>query len=178
MSEPFIGEIRIWGCNYAPRNWAICNGGYLQISEFSALFAIIGTLYGGDGRTNFRLPDLRGRSPMHWGNGPGLTYRPIAEKAGVATVPLTENEIPMHDHVVHGAVQLGSSPEPSPSYMLGVDPNETEIISFMSKNVSANTTMSNSMFSTTGESQPHENRQPLLSLNFCIALDGIFPPRN
>ncbi|KZY95593.1 phage tail protein, partial [Oleibacter sp. HI0075] len=121
MSEPFIGEIRIFGCNFAPRGWAFCQGQLLPIAQNTALFSILGTTYGGDGRTTLALPDLQGRAPMHPGRGPGLTARRLGEKTGVDEVTLTEAELPNHKHVLYGAQTAGTEASPSNTRMMARD---------------------------------------------------------
>ena len=113
MSEPFIAEIRIFAGNFAPRGWALCDGQLLPISQNTALFSLIGTVYGGDGETNFALPDLRGRAAMHAGNGPGLTPRQLGSRSGAATVTLTPGEVPSHNHAMRASPNPGESPDPT-----------------------------------------------------------------
>lgn len=169
MSDQFIGEIRAVGFSFAPTGWAFCDGQLLPINQNMALFAILGTTYGGDGVTNFALPDLRDRSPIHQGQGPGLTNRSLGASGGQATVTLTAAELPAHSHQVSAANAAGTSADPAervwaatscPTY--STDPPDT--------------TMSPSAISVTGGGSPHNNRQPFLGLNFIIALSGIFPP--
>jgi microcystin-dependent protein len=170
MSAPFVGEIRILGCNFAPRGWAFCAGQLMAISQNPALFALLGIYYGGNGTTNFALPDLRGRAPMFFGQGPGLTPRSIGEQGGSEAVGLVVSEMPSHTHVVSAATShadranasgavLASGSEP----VYGPGP--------------ATVAMAGSATTPEGGSQPHNNMQPFVALNFCIALQGIFPPR-
>ena len=193
MSEPFLGEIIMFGGTFAPRGWAFCNGQLLAISSNSALFAILGTTYGGDGRTTFGLPNLQGRVAMHPGTGPGLTTRRLGQTGGVENVTLTTQEIPSHTHtptvnttgaVTAKAVNAGGN-QISPSgntwadsgsndrdYHTGtpdVDMNAAAI------NNTLNTTVT---IGNTGGSQQHTNVQPFQCVNFIIALQGIFPSRN
>lgn len=168
--EPFIGQIQLFGFAFAPRGWALCDGALLPINENSALYALLGTIYGGDGRTTFGLPDLRGRAPIHFGNGPGLTPRTIGERAGRESVTLTTNEIPAHGHGVQGSAGASSK---SPS---GLVPGFNSATSAYA--VADGTKMATGMVEQSGGSLPHDNMQPYLALNYCIALVGIFPPRN
>lgn len=178
MSEPFIGEIRMWACNYAPRGWAFCRGGLLPINENTALYAVIGILYGGDGRNTLGLPNLQGRAPMHWGQGSGLKIRNIGEKSGLAAVSLNQEQMPSHDHILKGVKQVGSASQPNSNLMMGFDSGATENIVYLVANTTANATLANSALGFAGNSQSHENRQPSLAVNFCIALVGLFPSRN
>ena len=172
MSNPYIGEIRLFAGNFAPVGFAFCNGQLLAISENSALFALIGTIYGGDGQTTFALPDLRGRLPMHQGTGPGLTTRVIGQQFGTETVTLTTAQIPAHSHPV-----LCSS-APSSAGPAGAFWAQTTGVSGFGPSSSANTTMNAATITTSGGSQPHENLMPLLAVNFIISLFGVFPSRN
>lgn len=174
MSEPFIAEIRIFAGNFAPRSWAFCDGQLLPVSQNTALFSLIGTTYGGDGRTTMALPDLQGRAPMHPGRGPGLTARRLGEKVGVTTVTLTEAQIPSHSHTVRASSGNGGVPGPSSS------------TSFSSSGVDAlyhtdtqtnQVDMAMETLGTAGGSQSHDNVQPYLTLNFIIALQGLYPSR-
>ncbi len=179
MSEPFLGEIRCFGFNFAPIGWAQCNGQIMSIAQNDALFAVIGTTYGGDGVQTFALPNLQGQVPMHWGSHPSLNTQ-IGQVMGQSTVTLNVNQLPQHVHTVVSAPALaGQAGERSPS---------PTSISFLSnakgsfvyqKTPSALTaSFSPQAIGAAGNSQPHENMQPYLVLNFCIALEGIFPSRN
>ncbi len=179
MSEPFVGEIRVWGCNFAPRGWAFCNGGLLPIAENTTLYSVIGTIYGGDGRTSMGLPNLQGRAPMHWGTGPGLSPHNAGELSGVITVPLNETQIPNHDHIVTGVRSSGTSATPSSDLFMGVDRgNSGDNILYLSDTETPNTQLASQALSTAGGTEGHENMQPYLTMNFCIALDGLYPSRN
>ena len=166
MSEPFVAEIRIFAGNFAPRGWAFCNGQLLPISQNTALFSLIGTIYGGDGRTTTALPNLQDRIPMHRGRGPGLTSRRLGERSGVDDVTLAEAEIPSHNHGVPTATTANSaSPQNAvhaPAPMFGVG---------------SNVTLSANVVGSVGGAQSHENRQPYLAINFIIALFGVYPSR-
>jgi microcystin-dependent protein len=171
MSEPFIGQIVMFAGNFAPRGWAFCDGQLLAISQYSALFSILGTTYGGDGRTTFALPDLRGRVAMHAGNGPGLSNRPLGTRGGAEEVTLNINQIPSHSHGL--AASSAPAADTSPSGNL---PAETRRDAYVSG--SPNTTMATAAISNTGGSQAHTNVQPYTVVNYIIALQGIFPSRS
>ena len=174
MSEPFIGQIIMFGGNFAPRDWAFCDGQLLPISQNQALFSILGTIYGGDGRTTFALPDLRGRVSVHPGNGPGLSSYELGQKGGVEHVTLTIPQIPAHNHKVECNTDPGNTPSPA-----GAIPGaETAAGVDLWTNADADGTMKDSMIQNTGGSQQHENRQPFLAVNYIIALQGLFPSRN
>lgn len=174
MSEPFIAEIRIFAGNFAPRSWAFCNGQLLPVSQNTALFSLIGTTYGGDGRTTTALPNMEGRAPMHPGRGPGLTSRRLGQKTGTETVTLTEAQIPNH---THGMNADGSTGGP-----LGGGANASNPVgNYLGASVkySNSTTNQVSMHSVTntGGSQSHNNMQPYLAINYIIALQGLYPSR-
>ena len=164
MSEPFLGEIRMFGSNFAPRGWALCDGQLLAISSNTALFSLLGTTYGGDGRTTFGLPDLRGRFPMHVGNGPGLTPRPWGQKSGAESVTLTVAEMPQHGHAVTADPGNTSSPVDN----LPAESNDSIYA----------TGTSGSVGPKAGGNQPHNNMPPFQTVHFIIALQGIFPSRS
>ena len=177
MSEPFIAEIKIFAGNFAPRGWAFCNGQLLPIAQNTALFALIGTTYGGDGRTTTGLPDLQGRAPMHPGNGPGLSQKRLGEKGGVETVTLTEAQMPPHQH--------GMAPNTAPASTFIAD--NTSAISRSVNGLSYNdepgpamTSLHESAIGDYGAASVsgHQNLQPILTLNFIIALVGVFPSRS
>ncbi|HEX4304004.1 MAG TPA: tail fiber protein [Rhizomicrobium sp.] len=182
MSNQYVGEIRPFGFTFAPRDWAFCDGALQSIANNSTLFAVIGTTYGGDGQTTFGLPDMRGRAPMHQGTGPGLTPRVIGQSFGSANVTLLQANMPAHIHTINALAnaQGGEALEtgtPGPTAMLG---NSTSGC----KGWHGTTTVpplqpfSNKAISINGGSLPHDNLQPLLAVNFCMALFGIFPTRN
>lgn len=178
MSEPFIAEIRIFAGNFAPRSWAFCNGQLLPISQNTALFSLIGTTYGGDGRTTTALPNLEGRAPMHPGRGPGLTDRRLGQRGGVETVTLSETQIPNHNHAV-----LASD---DPGGFAGGGPNSATPVGSHFANTSSSGQyyapgQPDSPMNETGEtggSQAHNNMQPYLAINFIIALQGLYPSRS
>jgi microcystin-dependent protein len=177
MSEPFIGEIIMFAGNFAPRGWAFCEGQLLPIAQNSALFAILGTTYGGNGQTTFDLPDLRGRVPMQPGPGPGLTPRTLGESSGVENVTLISPQIPAHTHALSAHGGPGDSPSPEGAVVaVLVDPNTQQPLNLYSS--TPTTTMANTAVGLAGGSQPHTNVQPYLCINFIIALEGIFPSRS
>ncbi|TNJ32877.1 phage tail protein [Arenimonas terrae] len=179
MTSPFIGEIHIFPYNFAPRNWAFCQGQLIAISQNTALFSLLGTQYGGNGQTTFALPNFGGTAAVAQGQGPGLTPRTMGETFGSNTVTLISTEMPTHNHgVVLYAQNTAAKRAASPSSgnALSVSSN-TSATSFLPAG-STNTTFGTNMLGVAGGSQPHENRQPHLTLGFCIALQGIFPARN
>lgn len=172
MSEPFVGEIRMFAGNFAPQGWALCNGQLLAVSQNDALFSLVGTTYGGDGRTTFGLPDLRGRVPIHPGTGPGLSPLPLGAAGGVEQVTLTASQIPSHGHGLAGSSKIADQTDPGnnlPAKSLNVD-----LYSGDQPNVSA----ASVAVGTAGGSQSHANMQPYLCVNFIIALFGVYPSRN
>lgn len=168
MSEPYIGEIRMFAGNFAPRGFALCNGQILAIAQNTALFSLIGTTYGGNGVTTFQLPDLRGRAPIHQGQGPGLSQYELGQAAGAETITLITQEIPAHRHAFVGSGGGGSSPA---GELLGT-PSGDDI--FTSGPVSG----ALAGVSTAGGGEPHDNVMPSVVINFIIALQGVFPSRN
>ena len=178
MAEPFIAEIRIWGSTFNPRGWAGCDGQTIAINQNTALFSLIGILYGGDGTSSFNLPDLQGRSPMHFGHGPGLSMRMVGESAGTEQVTLNQAQLPQHRHTLFGYSEQGNSSSPANNH-LAVDVGAgTGVIRYTAEqNQATTTTMASNSLGNTGGSQGHENRQPLLAMRFCIALTGLYPSR-
>ena len=171
MSTAFVGQIQPFAFSFAPRYWAHCNGNLLSIAQYNALYQLIGTIYGGDGRTTFALPDLWGRAPMQFGNGPGLSPAVMGEKAGQQSVTLLQTQMPIHNHTV-GAVQaLGTVNEPNGAYYAADSSGQDRIYSTNPPN----TMMSVGMLNYTGGSQSHNNMQPFLAVNWCISLYGIYP---
>ena len=173
MSNPYLGEIRIFGFTFAPAGWALCNGQILSISQNTALFSLLGTTYGGNGQSTFALPNLQGRVPNHFGQGAGLSTYTQGQVGGVESVTLTVNQMPQHNHLVNATSDTAAAAGPSPKY-LGHSPSTPIYVNVPTVVVQ----MSPGMISITGGSQAHENRQPYLTLNFCISLQGIFPSRN
>ena len=172
MSEPFLGQISIYGFNFAPRGWAMCNGQILPIAQNTALFSLLGTTYGGNGQTTFALPDLRSRVPIHVGQGPGLSSYSLGQAAGTETDTLTINQMPQHNHLVNASGEDGDSSKPAGRFPAVM----TQGSGYLS--ASDGSTMAATVIGLTGGGQPFPILQPYLTLNFCIALEGIFPSRN
>ena len=173
MADPFVAEIRIFGFNFAPTGWSLCDGQLLPISQNTALFSLLGTTYGGDGKSTFALPDLQGRSPMHPGQGPGLSLHDLGESAGEQFVTLLESEMPGHAHVARAiAPPTANQDDASPDVQLAV---------VVGANIYATSNsvqqLAAAAIAPNGGSSPHNNMQPFLTMNFCIALQGVFPPR-
>jgi microcystin-dependent protein len=174
MTTPYVGQISMTGFNFAPPGWALCNGQTLPISQYQALFAIIGTTYGGDGITNFQLPNLQGRVGMHMGTSPGTGNFVLGQIGGETTHTLTQAEMPAHYHPAVVASAGGNSAVPTNNAWAASTDGDPIYIN-PSK---ANTTLAINAIGTTGGNQPHENMQPFLAINFIIALQGIFPTHN
>lgn len=170
MSQPFIAEIKIFAGNFAPRGFAFCNGQLLPISQNTALFSLIGTTYGGDGRTTTALPNLQGRLPMHQGRGPGLTPRTLGQRGGAETVTLNSNQIPSHTHSLRGSSVAGDTTSPASAF-----PAMAPIYEPTGSNL---TNMADEAMLPAGGGQAHNNEQPFLALSFIIALQGLFPSRS
>lgn len=173
MSEPFIGEIKIFPYSFAPQGWAYCNGQIMQISQNQALFAVIGITYGGNGSTTFALPNLQGRVPISFGSGPGLTPRTIGQSSGSNFVTLSVGQIPGHTHTLSGESVDGTQKTVNNAY-----PAQAGSQFSYQNAASPLAQMNGAALSTSGGSQPHANMQPCLGVNYCIALIGIFPPRS
>lgn len=171
MADPFVAEIRIFPGNFAPTGWATCDGQLLPISQNTALFSLLGTMYGGNGLSTFALPDLKGRSPMHHGQGPGLSVRDIGESSGSETVTLLMSETPVHSHSLKAVGDVGDVNTPT-----GNSISRSAGASVYGTTGSV-TPMSPQAIGISGSGFPHNNRQPLLTLTFIIALQGVFPPR-
>ena len=174
MSEPFVAEIRIFAGNFAPRGWAFCNGQLLPISQNTALFSLIGTTYGGDGRSTTALPNLKGRAPMHPGRGPGLTSRRLGQRGGVEMVTLSEAQMPSHTHSLRAANTPATVNAPNNTTALARSANGFAY----KQNVAANATLNTDALLSSGGSQPHNNMSPFLVMNFIIALVGLYPSRS
>lgn len=172
MTNPFVAEMRIFPFNFPPTGWAFCNGQILPISQNTALFSLLGTTYGGDGKSNFALPNMQGRAPMQPGQGPGLSLHDLGEEGGEATVTLLESEMPSHNHKV-----MAESQDPADTII----PSPSTAIARSSGGglyqTTNNVQMSGSTIAPVGGNQPHNNMMPYLALNFCIALQGVYPPR-
>lgn len=173
MSAPYLGQVSIFGFNFAPRGWALCNGQLLPIAQNAALFAILGTTYGGNGVQTFALPDLRSRMPMSLGQGPGLTNRVLGQSGGEENHTLTLNELPQHTHVAQAST--GAATTSSTSNNLFAMPAKVPVYRSAGANPVA---LNPASVASSGGGQPHSNIQPYLTANFCIALQGIFPSRN
>jgi len=181
MSNPFLGEIRLFAFNFPPRGWALCNGQLLSISQNTALFALLGTTYGGNGQTTFALPNLQSRVPIHQGQGPGLSPYVMGQTAGEENHTLISTEMPQHLHQVSPACSAEDANQAaaknnfpaSPAVSVGGAP-----VNAYTNAASPNTFMGSTNSSIAGGSQPHNNVQPYLVVSFCIALVGIFPSRN
>jgi len=171
--EPFIGQIQPFGFNYAPQGWMPCNGQLLPISQYSALFSLLGTQFGGDGRTTFALPDLRGRVSLHQGQGPGLSNYIMGQAGGTEQVTLTQTEMPSHSHAVNCVSGLGNVGSPAGALPGAENAPGADVWS----NVAPDAQMATNMISPSGGSQGHSNIQPYLTVNWCIATQGIFPTR-
>lgn len=171
MSEPFVGEIRMFAGNFAPRGWAFCDGQLLAVSQNDALFSLLGTIYGGDGRTTFGLPDLRGRIPIHAGHGPGLSERRLGAKGGAEKVTLTVNQLPSHGHPLRGSSAIANQREPVGRALGGA---ETRVYA----RVFSPQGMSAQAVTSIGGSRSHSNTMPFLCVHFIIALVGIYPSRH
>lgn len=173
MADPFVAEIRMFGFNFAPTGWALCNGQLLPLSQNTALFSLLGTTYGGNGKSNFALPDLQGATPMQPGQGQGLSLRDLGEIGGSSTVTLLQTEIPFHTHTMMAAADIGDQNSPAPTRVLTVSNNGA----IYAPGNSTPAMMSVQALAPAGGSLPHNNLMPYLVLNFCIALQGVFPPR-
>ncbi len=170
MSQPFLGSITLFGGNFAPRGYMFCQGQILAISQNSALFALIGTTYGGDGQTTFALPNLAGRAAIHQGTGPGLSNYSIGQTAGVETVTLIANQLPAHTHTATASNAVGGG---GPAGAVWAQPSSGQPYG-----ATPNVAMNAAALTAAGGNQPHENMMPFLALNFIIAVEGIFPSRN
>ena len=171
--DPFVAEIRIFPFNFPPRGWAFCIGQVMPISQNTALFALLGTTYGGDGKSTFGLPDLKDRAPMHPGQQ-GLSDHVLGEKAGSETVTLLQSEIPAHSHALRASIEPGDNRLPAPALALATSTGAFAYVGGSPATVA----MAPQALAPAGGSQPHNNMQPYLTLNYCIALVGIFPSQN
>jgi microcystin-dependent protein len=192
MSQPFLGEIKMFGGNFAPRGFAFCNGQLMAISQNTALFSLLGTTYGGNGQTTFALPNLQSRSPMHWGQGPGLSQVVLGEMSGTESVTLLTTQMPAHTHIITtsgngGSITLPCSTNPGdsdspagriPAISAGGEEQYADPSAANAQTAPVNVTVPTPTAGITGGSQPHDNRSPYLAVSFIIALEGIFPSRN
>jgi microcystin-dependent protein len=173
MADPFVAEIRIFGFTFAPRGWAFCNGQILPISQNTALFSLLGTTYGGNGQSTFALPNMQDNAPMHPGQGPGLSLHDLGETGGAPFVTLLESEIPAHTHTMNASTQDGGDSHPQNNLLAqGIG-----IGQYIASNTGPFVNLNPSAMPPAGGSLPHNNMMPYLTLNFCIALQGVFPPR-
>jgi microcystin-dependent protein len=172
MADPFVAEIRIFAFQFAPKGWAWCNGQLLPLSQNTALFSLLGTTYGGNGTSNFALPDLQGRAPMHPGQGPGLSLHDLGETGGSETVTLLQSEIPAHSHILRATLDDADIAIPTPARVLAkasanlYNPSNSPLVAMAPEGLTP-----------AGGSLPHNNMMPYLTFNFNIALQGVFPPR-
>jgi microcystin-dependent protein len=172
MSNPFVAEIRIFPFNFAPKGWAFCQGQLMPISQNTALFSLLGTTYGGDGRSIFALPNIQGSVPLQWGQGPGLSLYDLGQTGGSERVTLLQSEMPSHNHTMQCETQVdGNKGQPSSTTTFARSKGGNL---YQTAN---NVAMSSNVVATAGGNQPHNNLMPYLTLNFCIALQGVFPPR-
>ncbi|MFC1997300.1 phage tail protein [Chloroflexota bacterium] len=172
MSEPFVGEIRMFAGNFAPRGWAYCDGQLLAVSQNDALFSLLGTIYAGDGRTTFGLPDMRGRIPIHAGDGPGLSSRRLGSKGGQEKVTLTVNQLPSHTHGLNATPDGGTDANPDGNYLA----SSTVLEPFAQE--TPDTSLAANAITNVGGSRSHSNLMPYLCIHFIIALFGIYPSRH
>jgi len=171
--DPFVAEIRIFPFNFAPKGWAFCDGQILPLSQNTALFSLLGTTYGGDGKSNFALPNMQGNAPMHPGQGPGLSLHDLGEMGGAESVTLLQSEIPAHSHGVMAATIDNADSNVPTNNNIGKASTKVFNIATAGSQVQMNP----STIGITGSSLPHNNMMPYLTLNFCIALQGVYPPR-
>ncbi len=177
MAVPFVAEIRIFPFNFAPTGWAMCNGQLLPLSQNTALFSLLGTTYGGDGKSTFALPDLQGQAAMFWGQGPGLSDRFIGEAGGTETVTLLSTEMAVHTHTFGGAVDANGAALTPVGNLWAQAPQGRGSLTIYHEAPATGAVNPNCM-PDVGGGLPHNNLQPYLTLNFCIALQGVFPPRS
>jgi microcystin-dependent protein len=177
VADPFVAEIRIFGFTFAPKGWAFCAGQLLPISQNTALFALLGTMYGGDGKSTFGLPDMQGNAPMFFGQGQGLSLYDEGQMGGVDFVTLLDSEMPIHQHALQANTTAADLPTPAPNRSMA----RSAPFIYKTPNgpppAAAPQPMAQQAVSIAGGSQPHNNMMPYLTLNFCIALQGVFPPR-
>jgi microcystin-dependent protein len=174
MADPFVAEIRIFPFSFAPKGWAFCDGQLLPLSQNTALFSLLGTTYGGDGKSNFALPDMQGNAPMQPGQGQGLSLRDLGEMSGSQTVTLLQSEMPSHPHTMRAASDAADNNSPQNNTAAPPAGRGNNLYITATSPLSL---MNPVALTPNGGNQPHNNMQPYLTLNFCIALQGVFPPR-
>jgi len=174
MADPFVAEIRIFPFNFAPKGWAWCNGQLMPISQNTALFSLLGTTYGGDGKSTFALPDMQGNAPIHAGQGPGLSLYDLGQMGGTETVTLLTTEMPSHPHTLRASPDPADNNLPDPTKSLANSQKEFGYQSTTNANL---VNMADQTIAPTGGNQPHNNMMPYLTFYFNIALQGVFPPR-
>jgi microcystin-dependent protein len=172
MADPFVAEIRIFPFNFAPKGWAFCDGQLLPLSQNTALFSLLGTTYGGDGKSNFALPNMQGNAPMHPGQGQGLSLRDLGEIGGAEFITLLVSEMPVHPHTLNCSIDDADLRIPSPARSMAKSSGGNMYVA-----TNGNQLMAFQALPPAGGGLPHNNMQPYLTLNFCIALQGVFPPR-
>ena len=180
MADPFVAEIRIFPFNFAPKGWAFCQGQLLPISQNTALFSLLGTFYGGDGKSTFALPNLQGSAPMQQGQGAGLSQRFVGEQGGAETVTLLNSEIPAHNHTIQAVAGASQSDTPTgavPGNGRWQQGAQFGAVQAYTTTLNSPVQLSPQALQPAGGNLPHNNLQPYLTLNFCIALQGVFPPR-
>ena len=171
--DPVLGEVRMFAGNYAPQGWLFCNGQVLQIAEYDALYSLIGNTYGGDGMSTFALPDLRGRTPIHQGNGPGLSNRVLGQSLGRETVTLTTAQLPQHPHPVHAVSEAGDTTDPTDAIWAAAS---TQELQYTTNN--PNASMDPNCTTPAGQGLPHDNMMPFQAVSFIIATEGVYPSHN
>ena len=176
MSEPYIGEIRMFAGNFPPRNYSFCNGQIIAVSQFEALFSLVGTNYGGDGRSSFGLPDMRGRVPIHYGQGPGLTPRPIGQTLGREDVTLVEDNIPSHNHSFNASRSSATSAD-CQTYVFASIEGTSDFL-YKADNNRTQVQLKEDIIGEAGGNKPYDIRMPYLAISFIIAMNGIYPSRN
>ena len=174
MSDQFVAEIRIFPFNFAPKGWAFCDGQLLPLSQNTALFSLVGTFYGGDGKSTFGLPNFQGRAPLNMGQGPGLSVYDIGETGGESSVTLLQTEMPSHTHTAQAVAGAGGQNPPGNAWS---ELTQRGLTAYTPSVTAQNVTMNPLALSISGGNQPHNNLQPYLTLNFCIALQGLYPSR-
>ena len=183
MSDAFIGEVRLLPYTFAPRFWADCDGQIISISQNTALFSIIGSTYGGDGRSTMAVPNLTTRAAMQWGTGPGLSNHPFGSGSGQPSVILSESQLPQHSHTLSGVTKAGTSATPASNLFIGKDKNDRggqsiKFVRVSKKVTNLDAPMNPLSLANSGSSESHSNMQPYIGMRFCICLDGTYPSRN